>query len=58
VPWHQDAAYLEPIASRTLQLTAWVPLIDANRHNGTIQVVRGGHRSGLIASHQACAGNT
>jgi len=52
VPWHQDTAYLAPGAERTLQPTAWIPLVDANRVNGTLQVLRGGHRSGQIFRHQ------
>ena len=34
VPWHQDCAYLSPESRRTLQPTAWIPLIDANHENG------------------------
>ena len=52
VPWHQDTAYLAPGAEQTLQPTAWIPLIDANSVNGTLQVVRGGHRSGQVVRHQ------
>lgn len=58
VPWHQDAAYLDPAAWSTLQLTAWIPMIDANRVNGCMQVVRGGHRSGRVAEHTCCVGGT
>jgi len=52
VPWHQDTAYLAPGAEHTLQPTAWIPLIDANRENGTLQVLRGGHRSGKVFRHR------
>ncbi len=52
VPWHQDTAYLAPGAEQTLQPTAWIPLIDADGVNGTLQVVRGGHRSGQVFHHQ------
>ena len=38
VPWHQDNAYLDPSCLGTLQLTAWIPLIDANANNGCMQV--------------------
>ena len=37
VPSHQDSAYLEEGAGR--QLTAWVPLVNARRENGALQVV-------------------
>ena len=38
VPWHQDNAYLDPSALYTHMPTAWIPLIDANRINGCMQV--------------------
>ena len=38
VPWHQDNAYLSADCENTLQVTAWVPLVDANSTNGCIQV--------------------
>jgi len=40
------------------QVTAWIPLLDATQHNGCLQVVRGGHRSGRTAKHTCCAGGT
>lgn len=52
VPWHQDTAYLAEGCASTLQPTAWIPLVDANRVNGTLQVVRGGHRSGKVCRHR------
>jgi hypothetical protein len=51
VPWHQDTAYLSAGCEQTFQPTAWIPLIDANHENGTLQVVRGGHRSGRVCRH-------
>lgn len=52
VPWHQDTAYLDVGAERTLQPTAWIPFIDANAINGGIQVLRGGHKPGKVARHR------
>ena len=52
VPWHQDTAYLAPGAEHTLQPTAWIPLVDADAVNGTLQVLRGGHRSGRVFRHR------
>jgi hypothetical protein len=57
-PWHQDAAYLDPTADHTLQLTAWIPFLDATVQNGCMQVVRGGHRPGVVVDHTGCAGAT
>eukprot|EP01102_Stenamoeba_stenopodia_P020133 TRINITY_DN7753_c0_g1_i3.p1 TRINITY_DN7753_c0_g1~~TRINITY_DN7753_c0_g1_i3.p1 ORF type:complete len:246 (+),score=39.41 TRINITY_DN7753_c0_g1_i3:56-793(+) len=58
VPWHQDNAYLHPECWEVLQLTAWIPLIDANQENGCMQVVSGGHRLGKTLTHNCCAGGT
>lgn len=58
VPWHQDSAYLSSAACEVLQPTAWIPLIDANKINGCMQVARGGHRKGILATHTCCAGGT
>lgn len=58
VPWHQDAGYLEKGSWDKLQLTAWVPLVDATLHNGCMQVLRGGHRAGAVAGHTSCWGST
>lgn len=43
VPWHQDCAYLSTESQQTLQPTAWIPLVDANRENGCLQLIRGVH---------------
>ena len=56
VPMHQDAAYLDSTADRVLQLTAWTPLLDATTHNGCMQVLKGGHRAGVVSPHVGCAG--
>jgi hypothetical protein len=52
VPWHQDTAYMAEGCHTTLQPTAWIPLVDANETNGTLQVVRGGHRPGKVLRHR------
>ena len=51
VPWHQDTAYLVEGSEHTLQPTAWIPLLDAQGENGTLQVERGGHRTGSVLPH-------
>lgn len=58
VPWHQDNAYFDDSALRTLVATAWIPLIDTNVINGCLQVIKGGHRLGMTATHTCCAGGT
>ena len=40
------------------QVTAWVPLVNTNLHNGCMQVVRGSHQAGVTANHACCVGGT
>ncbi|KAI6655003.1 hypothetical protein LOD99_2292 [Oopsacas minuta] len=58
VPWHQDAAYMSKDCWKDLQLTAWIPLIDATTKNGCMQMVPGGHKSGKVITHTGCPGET
>ena len=52
VPWHQDAAYFEEGAEKTLQPTAWIPFTDVSEKNGTLQVIRGSHKTGKVFPHR------
>ncbi|KAL8622941.1 hypothetical protein ACOMHN_027062 [Nucella lapillus] len=58
VPWHQDCAYLDTRSYNVLQPTAWIPLLDANKTNGCMEVMRAGHLKGKVAKHQCCWGGT
>eukprot|EP00878_Enallax_costatus_P033667 GHUV01037211.1.p1 GENE.GHUV01037211.1~~GHUV01037211.1.p1 ORF type:complete len:250 (+),score=60.86 GHUV01037211.1:258-1007(+) len=58
VPWHQDNAYTGRDCWRTLQVTAWVPLMDVNTTTGCLQLLRGGHRAGATVRHTAAVGDT
>ncbi|XP_013396291.1 uncharacterized protein LOC106163289 [Lingula anatina] len=58
VPWHQDVGYLDNNSYEVLQPTAWIPLLDSNENNGCMQLVKGGHKTGRVAEHECCAGNT
>jgi phytanoyl-CoA hydroxylase len=51
VPWHQDSAYFEPYCDRSLVLTVWIPLVDANEENGCLWVIPRVH-TGAIALHR------
>ena len=51
VPWHQDSAYFEEGGEGTLQPTAWIPFVDVTAENGTLEVIRGSHRSGEVFPH-------
>lgn len=48
VPWHQDAGYMEPKCDSVLQLTIWIPLIDATVENGCLEVIPHAHRDGVF----------
>lgn len=58
VPWHQDNSYLEPCALNVLQPTAWIPLLDATKITGCMEMASGGHKKGITAPHVCCAGDT
>lgn len=49
--WHQDEAFYldanDPETVSTTRMSVWVPLQDANRHNGCLWIVPGSHRWGL-----------
>ena len=47
VPWHQDAGYMEPQCDTVLQLTLWIPLIDATVKNGCLEVIPYAHKGGV-----------
>ena len=53
-PWHQDNGVVLPEADETDMLTVWMPLTDAFREHGCIEVVAGSHRDGLL---HHCQGN-
>ena len=61
--WHQDSNYYlgkgdsdyyegEMTATQGKVLTAWVPLVDVNEHNGCLKLVRGSHRHGTVAARR------
>ncbi|KAK9903937.1 hypothetical protein WJX75_000915 [Coccomyxa subellipsoidea] len=58
VPWHQDNGYLHPESWEVLQVTAWIPMLDATTRNGCMQVIRGGHLAGKTVKHSCCVGGT
>ena len=48
VPWHQDSSYFEPYCDKSLVVTMWLPLVDANEENGCMWVMPGSHRSPVV----------
>lgn len=44
--WHQDSIYWPPIREKSLQVTAWIALDDADPDNGCMSMVPGSHRWG------------
>jgi len=56
VPWHQDTAYLNVGSEKTLQPTAWIPLIDANLVNGCMQVYESETtQTESVCKHHCCS---
>jgi phytanoyl-CoA hydroxylase len=51
VPWHQDCAVTWQEAERSGIVTCWIPLIDATRETGCMEVLPGAHKLGYI-EHQ------
>jgi phytanoyl-CoA hydroxylase len=48
VPWHQDSSYFEPYCDKSLVVTLWLPLVDANEENGCMYVMPRSHRSPVV----------
>jgi ectoine hydroxylase-related dioxygenase (phytanoyl-CoA dioxygenase family) len=46
--WHQDITYL--LGSKN-SITYWVPLTPVNEHRGSIELIEGSHRQGLVPFH-------
>lgn len=47
-PWHQDASYNEPWCDEVLIVACWIPLVDATRERGCVEVIPGRHREGVF----------
>lgn len=50
--WHQDSGYVVGNGGppdHAPYLTCWCPLDDANEENGTVRLIPGSHKSGIIA---------
>ncbi len=48
VPWHQDAGVTLPEADESDILTCWIPLVDARREHGCMEVIPGVGRNQLL----------
>jgi ectoine hydroxylase-related dioxygenase (phytanoyl-CoA dioxygenase family) len=48
VPWHQDSGYFEAHCDQHMIITCWVPLVDANTHNGCMKILPRAHRRGVF----------
>lgn len=57
VPWHQDAATTQEDADPYKIVTFWIPLVDAMRETGCMEVLPGAFKNGLL-QHQNFAGLT
>ena len=50
LPWHQDSAYM-PNTEHHTHLSVWLPLVDVDHENGTLQLLPGSHKKGLKPHH-------
>lgn len=55
-PWHQDASVVVEEADATEIITVWVPVTEATRENGCMQVVPNNHHDGLYEHCPAVPG--
>lgn len=46
--WHQDQGVTHAEADNTRMITVWCAVTDATLENGCLQVVKGGHRDGIL----------
>ncbi|HIM12299.1 TPA: hypothetical protein EYM26_16065 [Candidatus Poribacteria bacterium] len=51
LPWHQDSAYM-PNTEHHTHLSVWMPLVDVDHENGTLQFLPGSHKRGLRPHHR------
>ncbi len=56
VPWHQDSSYFEPYCDKSLVLTAWIPLVDANEANGCMYVIPQSHLHPVMTHRKSANG--
>lgn len=50
-PWHQDAAYWNPLKPYLSALSIWMPLQDATCENGCMQFIPKSHKLELLPHH-------
>lgn len=51
VPWHQDGGYLAEHCDESLIITCWVPLVDATRENGCMEILPRMHHGPISRHH-------
>ena len=51
IPWHQDSGYFSPNCDDHLIVTCWIPLVDANRENGCMEIIPRSHMTGILKHH-------
>jgi len=51
VPWHQDSGYFAQHCDSHLIVTCWIPLVDANEHNGCMRIQPRAHKKGILTHH-------
>src|SRR5690606_31712396 len=57
VPWHQDVAVTTEDSEHSEIITFWIPLVDATKETGCMQVLPGVFKQGAL-KHQSDGGTT
>ncbi len=47
-PWHQDSQYYGAPTQQLHVVSVWIPLVDADEHNGCLYLIPGSHKWGLL----------
>lgn len=55
--WHQDSSYYLQNKSSKNGLVCWVPMMDVDFHNGTLQYLKGSHNEGLLSAKSSGKGD-
>ncbi|PRP73529.1 hypothetical protein PROFUN_02538 [Planoprotostelium fungivorum] len=56
VPWHQDSSYMEPFCDKSLIVTMWTALVDADEDNGCLWVMPHAHKEQELLLHKPMSG--
>ena len=56
-PWHQDSQYYGEPTKHLHIVSVWIPLVDADEHNGCLYIIPGSHKWGILKGERAADRN-